>query len=215
MMVKGRPTSDGRFCRFDFEASGDGRQWTVHRPMAFWRNFAELDLTGVAWAVSFIARHGDPFGELERDRAGSTEHWPALKTALEGIAQAWEPSGRISNDPARRLTAREALYELARPDKTGLADIELVANEDRLVPRARTLRAFMIASAASALERGITMRVCQYCLDYFELRKSSALYCSGSCQAAGYHNPAFEGPESDLKAAIRKIEKGHGRGKHK
>jgi hypothetical protein len=56
------------------------------------------------------------------------------------------------------LTAREALYELARPDKTGLADIELVANEDRLVPRAGTLRAFMIASAASALERGITMR---------------------------------------------------------
>jgi hypothetical protein len=189
--------------------------------MAFWRNFAELDPTGVAEGVSFIVRHGDPFGGLERVRAGSTEHWPSLKTALERIAQAWEPSdriSRISNDPKRRATAREALYELARPDRAGLADIELVANEDRLVPRARTLQAFMIASAASALERDITMRVCQHCKDYFELRKSVAVFCSGSCQAAAYQRTVAEAegyPRAvDPKAVYHKL-KGHGRGKHK
>jgi hypothetical protein len=111
---------------------------------------------------------------------------------LAGIAQAWtDPNdpdsvSYISDDRARLTAAQDALYELARPDRNGLPDIEWIAQGRRLVPRARTLRAYMIASAAIALERGSPMGRCRYCDDWFEQRRTDALYCSGSCQAAGY-----------------------------
>jgi hypothetical protein len=153
--------------------------------------------------VPFITMHGDPFGYLDhepfgRDHEGrdlflprgtsTTAKWPELQDSLRRIAAAWEApdeSGvsRVTRDPRRLREAQDALAELA-PAETGLPDLLWVAQGRRLVAKARTLRAFMIASAASALERGIAMRTCAKCFDWFELRRSDAKFCSGSCQAA-------------------------------
>jgi hypothetical protein len=193
---------------FSFQVSGNGQRWSTERPLAFWRNFAALNLNDVNDAMIFLTRHGDPFGHLDgepydRDKGlflprGHTfsAKWSALQDELKRIAAAWdEPDSNgvylISRDPQRLGAAQDALYELAPPDKTGLPDFEWIAQGRGLVPRARTLRAFMIASAASALQRGIKMRVCACCHEFFELRRSDALYCSGSCQAAHYKQKAM------------------------
>jgi hypothetical protein len=203
----------GRFCQFAFVASGNGQQWNTDRPLAFWRNFAEIDLTQSEGALRFIARHGDPVGYLDRgERAGTNAPWPALRAALFGIAQAWDaldPNeiSSISRAPQRLALAQDALYELARPDKNGLQDIEWIAQGRSLIPRARTLQAFMIASAASALKRGVAMRICRRCGDWFELGRTDALYCSGSCQAADHKQRAAQdlsSAGSDHESTLRK-----------
>jgi len=205
-----------RFYQFAFRASGGGQQWDTDQPMAFWRNFAAMDLTHGGEALDFIKRHGDPFGYLDLEPArpnqppaGTNAEWPALKAALREIAQAWDPLDPneisfISNDRDRLEVAQRALYELARPDKEGLQDVEWIAQGRGLVPRARTLRAFMIASAASALRRGIAMKKCAYCDDFFELKRTDAIYCSGSCQAADYKQRAMAQGATVLEIASRK-----------
>jgi hypothetical protein len=184
--------------QFAFTASGDGQEWHVSQPQAFWRNFAETDFTTEVLrdqeprkALNFVARHGDPFGHLDQDqdRISTNRQWPGLQGALMRIAAAWDApdasgTSRISRDPERFQAACDALYELARPDKAGLPDVEWVAQGAGLVPRARTLKAFMIASAASALKRRIAMRTCRKCGEFFEVHRSDTVYCGGSCQAA-------------------------------
>jgi hypothetical protein len=143
--------------------------------------------------------------------AGGSEPWPALALALDAIAGAWDPLDPnaisfLGDDRDRLEVAQRALYELARPDKEGLPDIEWIAQGRGLVPRARTLRAFMIASAASALRRGVAMKKCAYahCGDWFELRRTDAFYCSGSCQAADYKQRAMAPGATVLEIAGRK-----------
>ena len=53
--------------------------------------------------------------------------------------------------------------------------------------RPQTLRAFMALSAASARERAISMRRCAYCDDWFELRRSDAVYCSAIVVRRRHH----------------------------
>jgi hypothetical protein len=196
--------------QFAFVASGDGQQWDADRPMAFWRNFAALDLTDTTEALHFIARHGDPLSHLDRgSRASTSEPWPALMDALDRIADAWEPSDPsgisfVSADRDRLDVARRALQQLAPTDEGGLPDIELIAQDRGLVPRARTLRAFMVASAASALRRGVAMRKCARCNDFFELKRADAVFCSGSCQAADYKQWAMTPGATVLEIAGRK-----------
>jgi hypothetical protein len=197
LKLSGTPDTD----HFSFRVSGNGQRWSTQRPLAFWATFAALDLREPGDAMAFLTMRGDPNGYLDGepyDRSQRTflpgKHtftagWLVLQDELKRIAAAWdEPNAAgvhlISRDPERLGAAQDALYELARPDKAGLSDIEWIAQGTGLVPRARTLRAFMVASAASALRRGIAMRTCQTCGEFFELRRSDAVYCSGSCQAA-------------------------------
>ena len=199
-----------------FVASGDGQQWDADRPMAFWRNFAAIDLTDPAEALRFIARHGDPFGYLDRKPAGlspppagTNQLWPALMYALDRIAHAWDPPDPnhisfISDDRGRLGVAQRALRELAPPYESGLPEVEWIAHGRGLVPRAQTLRAFMVASAASALRRGVAMKKCAYCADWFELRRTDAFYCSGSCQAADYKQRTMVPGATVLEIASRK-----------
>ena len=205
-----------------FVASGDGQQWDADRPMAFWRNFAAIDLTDPAEALRFIARHGDPFGYLDREPArpnlppAGNHPWPALMDALDRIADAWDPPDPndisfISDDRGRLEVAQRALRELAPPDESGLPEVEWIAHGRGLVPRAQTLRAFMVASAASALRRGVAMKKCAYCADWFELRRTDAFYCSGSCQAADYKQRAMAQGTTVLEmASHRKKGRPHG-----
>ena len=53
-----------------------------------------------------------------------------------------------------------------------------------LAKRAGSLQAFMFASAASALRRGVPMRQCDHCADWFEARRRDMRFCSASCRAA-------------------------------
>jgi hypothetical protein len=192
--------------QFAFAAGGDGQAWHTEQPLAFWRSFAEIDFAYTAEATEkalrFIARHGDPLGDLDSGSpVGTNAHWHALTDALQNIGQTWDPADPsktsfMSNDPERIAAAQAALYELARPDKQGLLGVELIAQGSALVRRARTMRAFMVASAASALERGIAMRICARCGDWFELRRADAVYCSGSCQAADYKKQRAMAPEA-------------------
>jgi hypothetical protein len=192
----------GRFCLFSFAAPGDGRPWSTTQPTMIWRTFAELDLTGTDRALDFVRRHGALDHE---NRVGTNAEWPAFKAALEGIAQAWDPldaseTSYISKDGERRTIARNTLYELARPDLEdgGLKDVQVIAQDGALVLRPITLRAFLIASASSAFQRGVAMRICQYCGDWFELRRSDAANCSASCVTSAYK-------QRDLKAAFNKL----------
>jgi lipocalin len=72
----------------------------------------------------------------------------------------------------------------------------------------------MIASAASALRRGVAMKKCAYahCGDWFELRRTDAFYCSGSCQAADYKQRAMAQGATVLEIASHK-RKGRSHGK--
>jgi hypothetical protein len=220
-----RVTERAPLGRFGFTAGGEGREWKTERPLAFWRTFAGIDLvTNPDAALRFISRHGDPFGELDRkERTGSTAKWKPLQTALSMIAQAWDDTplddnggkiSRISEDEDRHDVARHALYELTRPDlKGGLEGVEVIAHGDGLAIRATSLASLMIASAASALQGRIGMRTCDFCGDWFELRKSTARFCSGSCQAVGYkHSAVVAGPEYAIKSAFREL-KGKPRGR--
>jgi hypothetical protein len=172
---------------------GRGQAWEADRPHAFWRSFASIRLGGSASGVdavlSFIRRHGDPLGKLDQGSVGSTGEWLPLIRTLNNIAQAWDPPGadgtsRFSADPGRQKLARGALEHLAPPDN-GIPETRLVAQDDRLVIKCTTLRSYMILSAAHALSHHIDMRQCRWvgCEDWFEPRRTDALFCSGSCQA--------------------------------
>jgi hypothetical protein len=210
--------------QFAFTASGYGQGWHTSQPLAFWRCFVEIDFPYTAEALrfrealQFIARHGDPLGHLDNGKLVSTNaDWPALQDPLGDIAAAWDQPdaggvSHISRDLQRLAEAQDALHGLADPDRltgAGLPDIEWIAQGRGLVPRAKTLQAFMIASAASALERGIAMRRCRKCSDWFELRRSDAVYCSGSCQAAHSKQRAEQESTHGKRAPTRSPRSNH------
>jgi hypothetical protein len=217
----------GTVCQFNYIILGNGREWHTDQPRGFWRSFAGLlNTTDPEESRRFMARHGDPVGGAEIRKSGSNAEWFALQNALAAIAQAWDdpndPNGvsHITDDRARLTTAQDALYELARPDKNGLPDMECIALGRGLVSRAKTLPTFMIGSAGHALEHSIPMQRCHYCNDWFEPRRTDALYCTASCQAAGYKlKAAFDklkgpAPEAPTLKTIFDPLKGSTRGKH-
>jgi hypothetical protein len=192
---------DGDRTGYVFAASGKGQQWSTDRPLAFWRNFSALNLPDEKAVLRLLTRHGDPTGEFDR-RAAAREaivaiisSWEPLITALKQVAAAWgEPDvlgiSHPSNDSLRVEAADKALRKLLPTDPDGdreiSKEVEVAYTPRGLTLRPRTLRAFMVVSAASARERRINMRECLLCRDWFELRRSDAFYCSGSCQAVDH-----------------------------
>ena len=74
------------------ETSGKGRPYDVTHAEAWWRDFAELPIDDERRVLSFLARRGDPFGQLAPDgKQISTYHWLGLKAVLEQAAAAWDP----------------------------------------------------------------------------------------------------------------------------
>jgi hypothetical protein len=186
-------------------AAGKGQEWTADRPEAFWRSFAATDITdrlGLPLAqltvMNFVNRYGDPTGQLDRSaEAGEqivsdTNSWAPLIEGLSQVAAAWDPPdkfgiSRWSGDKPRADAADKALRKLLPHDTDGdkqiSKEIEVIYFRQSLTLWPQTLRAFMTASAASARAREINMRQCLRCHDWFELRRSDAVYCSPSCQA--------------------------------
>ena len=189
---------DGSVDELAFTATGDGQSWSTSRPLMFWRNFAALANAPADKILKFIARHGDPDGLLDEassptERISTTAGWGAVQDGLACIANAWDERDsdlvyRLGKDRQRLDEAEDALRSLADPyrrsGRRGLADVDFVAHGRALVPEARSLRAFMVASAASALRHSTPMRICAHCHDFFELRRTDAFFCSGTCQAA-------------------------------
>jgi hypothetical protein len=191
-----------------FSASGKGQQWSADRPLAFWRNFSALDLSDTvidtradARVIKFLSRYGDPTGQLDRWTAagkafvGDAVSWKPLIEALGQVAAAWDEPDALGvsswgGDTLRAEAADKALRKLLPTDPDAgreiSEEIKVLYTRQGLTLWPQTLRAFMVISAASARERGIDMRRCSYCEDWFELRRSDAVYCSPSCQATDH-----------------------------
>ena len=191
-----------------FSATGKGQTWNADRPLAFWRSFSALGLSDTifdkrtdARAKKFLSRYGDPFGQLDQRAAagkpmmGSAANWIPLMEALRQVAAAWDEPDEFGisawgGDGLRAEIADKALRKLLPVDPDGdpeiRDEIKTVYTRQGLTLWPQTLRAFMVISATHAREHTINMRQCTYCSDWFELRRSDAVYCSPSCQAAGH-----------------------------
>ena len=93
---------------FGLAASGNGQLWHSDRPLAFWRNFSELDLSVLeakSAVLRFLARHGDPTGRLARDNSPARRRPARLRTPLADII-----TGKSSSDTAAWLPL-VALFE--------------------------------------------------------------------------------------------------------
>ena len=132
-------------------------------------------------------------------RSSAYAAWGPLIAALKPVAAAWDAPDAsgvslMTSDKDRLAAADKALRRLLPSDPDGdrtisrEIEVHYTAQGTTLAPQ--TLRAFMAISAASARERGIAMRQCAYCDDWFELRRSDAVYCSGSCQATHHKRRA-------------------------
>jgi hypothetical protein len=121
---------DGDRTGYVFAASGKGQQWTTDRPLAFWRNFSELDLPDDEAVLRLLTRHGDPTGEFDRCAAAREAivsiitPWGPLIEALRQVAAAWDKPdalgiSSLSKDVARLAAADKALRGLLPADPDG------------------------------------------------------------------------------------------------
>lgn len=180
---------------FTLSTTGKGRRWSTDRPLGFWRDFVEIDLENSEAVTAFIRRRGDPQGQLDAGAETHTGHWFSLAVYLRTAAQAWEPEdadgvSSLTTAPDRLSYAN---FFLRDPEIPVVKDIEPVLDPHGpgLSFRARSLHAFMLMSAASALERRVPMRRCSHCHSWFEALRRDTRYCSSSCRAL--HNTAKRG----------------------
>jgi hypothetical protein len=172
---------------FTVAASGRGRRWSTDQPLAFWRDFAEIDLNSADAVLGFVQRRGDPFSVLDAGGETHTGHWTNLKALLLTAAQAWDSAGangvsRIAADTKRIRLAEHFLKSDPRPF---LDQVKLVPADDGppIALRAETLAAFMVLSAADAVERRVPMRRCDHCASWLEFTRNDARFCSASCRS--------------------------------
>jgi hypothetical protein len=175
-------------------ATWRGKIWSTDAPQAFWRTFCELPFDGVDPdpLAAFVRRWGEPLGRLE-GKGGSIriEEWLTLVNDLRHIAEAWsreDRNGISSCSDTKRIKEatrwwREVLFPRVSDTLHPVPDPEGGA---ALVLRASRLSAFMAASSASALERRVPMRRCQYCKTWFELLRPDARFCRPSCRALSH-----------------------------
>ena len=171
------------------ETSGNGRSYSVTHAEAWWRDFADLLPDHEESVLSFLARRGDPFGELAPDgKQISTYHWFGLKAALRAAATAWSPldkTGVSRFRPDALDIAGRFLHSFTTDEWTS----QLSVVYEGLIPvlRAKVLAAYMLAAAAASLRARLDMRRCNYCNSWFTLHYATARQCSASCRAASFN----------------------------
>jgi hypothetical protein len=172
------------------ETTGNGRPYSVTHAEAWWRDLADLPIDDERRVLSFLARRGDPFGELAPDgKQISTHHWLSLKTVLRQAARAWSPlqdETGVSRFHPEMLEVAERFLLNFGTEWTG----QLSVVYQGLVPvlSAKVLAAYMCAAAAASLRAGLDMRRCDYCNSWFTLHYANARQCSASCRAARFNN---------------------------
>jgi hypothetical protein len=193
----GRMLADG----VQLSTSGAGRSWSVTEPQGCWRDYAELSLTDVDAVRRVVQRWGDLSGRLDPRTPVHSGEWYFTHAALGMAAGLWLPPDETGTSHSRDLLGpyqehirRFGTEPLSLSPIQGfmaqltpeiLAEISLIPDPDgsaRLVPRALTLRAFLLASAASALDRRAPMRRCLYCNFWFEPRRKDHRFCSRNCK---------------------------------
>ena len=172
------------------ETTGQGRSYSVTHAEAWWRDLADLPLDDEGRVLSFLARRGDPFGELAPDgkQISTFPLWFGLKAALRLAAGAWGPrdeAGVSRFRPERLETAEQFQLNLWTEWTNQLSVVY-----QGLVPVLSTkiLAAYMCAAAAASLRAGLDMRRCDYCSSWFTLHYANARQCSASCRAARFNN---------------------------
>jgi hypothetical protein len=174
------------------ETTGNGRPYTVTHAEGWWRDLAELSLDDERRVLSFLARRGDPFGQLAPDGTQITTHgWLGLKAALGHAATAWTPLPDETGVSRFRPEMLEIAERFLHPPNLGTEwTNQLSVVYDGLLPvlSTKVLAAYMCAAAAASLRGGLDMRRCDYCSSWFTLHYVSARQCSASCRAARFNN---------------------------
>jgi hypothetical protein len=171
------------------ETSGNGRSYSVTHAEAWWRDFADLPIDYEPRVLSFLARRGDPFGELTPDgKQISTHHWLGLKAVFRQAAAAWNPrpdGTGVSRFRPEMLEIAERFLLNFGSEWTG--QLSVVYRGLLPVLSAKVLAAYMCAAAAASLRAGLDMRRCDYCNSWFTLHYANARQCSASCRAARFN----------------------------
>jgi hypothetical protein len=171
-------------------ASGPGRAWRIDTVQAFWRTFAETDLSRADEILAFIQR----YGPLEEHAVGreTTAGWHRLQAALRLVAPAWEPADgtEISaiTDNEKWLAAARAWDDSPEARSYLRPGVNLVlvphpnGKRGEYAPEATNLATFMMASAMRGLENRMPMRKCGFCGTWFHPARKNNLYCSDTCR---------------------------------
>jgi hypothetical protein len=179
----------GAHMALEIEASGGGREYELRGPAGFWRNFAETQPDDPERVLDFIKRKGCPFGELGPDQPTDTGDWPSVAAWLIPIAQLWGAPGEdgvslinISDEQRGRIT--KEIVEAPLFQRGVQSDIWIDESGTlRSKMTARSLAAYMLASAVGFVQLRQPMAICQQCGDWFGLQRAGTKFCSASCRA--------------------------------
>jgi hypothetical protein len=191
--VIGGESTDDKVPFFDaliIETTGNGRPYSVTHAEAWWRDLAEISLDDERRVLSFLARRGDPFGQLAPGgKQISTHQWLGLKGVLGQAAAAWNPQLDETGVSRFRPEMLEIAGRFLHGIKTDEWRSQLSVEYRGLLPvlRANRLLTYMLAAAAASLRAGLDMRRCDYCSSWFTLHYANARQCSASCRAARFN----------------------------
>lgn len=197
--------------------AGRPLRYEANGPEAWWRDLAELDFNSADAISRFVNRRGDPSDTLEREGISNSTRFHLLASGLREVAEAWDAPGEDglshAGDPSRIEAAMRRLSalasELPSPDgrnvvvpDNGLIGFDVIlsgAPPLGLSIRARTLAAYLYASASHCLTERIAMRRCNHCLCWFDAssRRAGARFCSASCRTLFYKPTAAKQPQQE------------------
>jgi hypothetical protein len=172
------------------ETTGKGRSYSVTHAEAWWRDFADLPLDDERRVLSFLARRGDPFGQLAPDGTQiSTREWLGLKAVFGQAAAAWNPwpDEGVSRFRPDMLEFAERFLHPPNLGTEWTSQLNVVYRGLLPVLSTKVLAAYMCAAAAASLRAGLDMRRCDYCSSWFTLHYANARQCSASCRAARFN----------------------------
>jgi hypothetical protein len=159
----------------------DGRRWTASKPLAFWRTFAELDLTDDAIA-SWVARYGDVKSALASGRSVDAAGWEQLALILALVARAWtKPDDPDGISYVKGEIDSSAIADAVRRDVD--APVIFGKSFEPYIHAAR-LRDFMLVSAGFMLKDKTPMRRCVECAHWTDASHAATRYCSNTCRLA-------------------------------
>ena len=170
---------------FAFKTSGKGRPLELDGPAAWWRNFSELNLDDPDAVTGFVRRRGDPFGALSPTTQANSSQWGGVAAVLKLAASCWTRN-RVGTSVFVGQGPGVMRAMVASPSFQHGIEYEpwVVRGEFSLRIVAKTLAAFMTASATFHVQSRVDMAVCQHCGDWFVERRRGTQFCSASCRAA-------------------------------
>lgn len=186
----------------EITTSGRGREYEVHGPAAFWRNFATMMPDDDDSVIDFVRRKGDPFGRLSPKSPINTAQWRGAGDWLSFAADLWEPEGadgvsRVGPDDAKRARVTEGLIKMPLFQR-GIEWLPVVDAKGDLAVQVspKNLLCFMLASAVLQAQLRTPMARCEQCGDWFGVQRQGTRFCSPSCRAAHSSEKSKKG-ESD------------------